>query len=193
MPSRTPHAREQVLELLKEDHKQVKKHFRDFDKMEPQDDPQACEELVRRTCSELTVHATLEEELFYPAARNALQGKEGEDLIDEAEVEHNSAKQLMAELEGMQPDDPKFKATFTVLGEYVKHHVKEEESEMFEKIERAKIEWEPLLQDMRRRQQELKQENGLVEAAEPEMEEEMQGAGGSRRSGGSSAGSSRGR
>jgi len=179
-----------VLDLLREDHKQAKKHFRDFEKMDPEQDPQACEDLVRQTCAEIQVHAKLEEELFYPAARNALQGKEGEDLIDEAEVEHNSAKQLISELEGMKPDDPKFKAHFTVLGEYVKHHIKEEEGEIFDKIERAKIEWEPLLQDMRERQQSLKSEQGMGETAEPEMEEEMQGSG-SRRAAGSS--SSRGR
>jgi hypothetical protein len=126
-----------------------------------------------RVCDELEVHTQIEEELFYPAARSALAGKEGEDLIDEAEVEHASAKQLIAELRGLQPEDPKFKAHFTVLSEYVKHHIKEEEGEMFEKLGRAKIEWEPLLQDMLDRQQELKAEKGLAEDNEPDVEEAM--------------------
>ncbi len=176
MASKQASAREQVLELLKEDHKHVKKHFREFEKMDPEQDPEACQQLALRVCDELEVHAQLEEELFYPAAREAMAGKEGEDLIDEAEVEHTSAKQLIAELRNLPPEDPKFKAHFTVLAEYVKHHVKEEESEMFEKLGRAKIQWEPLLQDMLDRQQELKSEKGLAEANEPDVEEALQGA-----------------
>lgn len=179
-------AREQVLELLKEDHKHVKKHFREFEKMDPEQDPQACQDLVMRVCDELEVHAQLEEELFYPKAREAMAASEGEDLIDEAEVEHNSLKQLIAELRGLTPQDQKFKANFTVLSEYVKHHVKEEESEMFEKLGRARMAWEPLLQDMLDRQQELKAEKGLSDANEPDVEEAMHGA----RSGGGSKSSS---
>jgi hypothetical protein len=173
MPTKNSSAREQVLELLKDDHKHVKKHFREFEKMDPEQDPQACQELAMRVCDELEVHAQIEEDLFYPAARKALAEKEGEDLIDEAEVEHHSAKQLMAELRALAPQDPKFKATFTVLGEYVKHHVKEEESEMFDQLGRAKIQWEPLLQDMLDRQQELKSEKGLMETNEPDVEDAM--------------------
>ncbi|MED5618946.1 hemerythrin domain-containing protein [Ideonella sp. BN130291] len=173
MPTRNSSAREQVLELLKTDHKHVKKHFREFEKMDPEQDPQACQELVMRVCDELEVHAQIEEELFYPAARQALAEKEGEDLIDEAEVEHNSVKQLIAELRSLTPQDAKFKANFTVLSEYVKHHVKEEEGEMFEQLGRAKIAWEPLLQDMLDRQQELKSEKGLTEATEPDVQEAM--------------------
>lgn len=78
----------------------------------------------------------MEEELFYPAARKALGDEE---LMNEAEIEHDSAKALIRRLERMQPDDPKYVATFTVLGEYVKHHVKEEESEMFPKARRRRL------------------------------------------------------
>jgi len=173
MTARQISAREQAIELLKEDHKHVKKHFREFEKMDPEQDPEACKQLVLRVCDELEVHTQIEEELFYPAAREALAGKEDEDLIDEAEVEHVSAKQLISELRHLQPEDPKFKANFTVLSEYVKHHIKEEEGEMFEKLGRAKIEWEPLLQDMLDRQQELKAEKGLSETNEPDVEAAM--------------------
>jgi hemerythrin superfamily protein len=175
-------AREKVFDLLKEDHKHVKKHFREFEKMDLEADPQACQELVLRVCDELEVHAQLEEELFYPAARRALAEKEGEDLVDEAEVEHNSLKQLIAELRSLTADEPKFKANFTVLTEYVKHHVKEEEGEMFEKLGRAKIDWEPLLEDMLERQQELKSEKGLTEASEPDVEQAMHASRGSGKS-----------
>ncbi len=191
MASTKASAREQVLQLLKDDHKHVKKHFREFEKMDPEQDPQACQELALRVCDELEVHAQMEEELFYPACRQALQGKDGEDLLDEAEVEHDSLKRLIAELRELTPDDPKFKANLTVLGEYVKHHVKEEEGEIFEKLGRAKIDWEPLLHDMLDRQQELKEEKGLTEANEPDVEEAMHGARGRTSKPGSSSRSAR--
>jgi hypothetical protein len=159
-----------VIELLKEDHKQVKKEFRDFEKMDAQAEQEACQELVTRVCAELEVHATLEEELFYPAARAALEGSDGEDLLDEAQVEHNSAKMLIAELQGMSPDDPMLKAHFTVLGEYVKHHVKEEEDELFVKLGKTKVDWESLLHDMQQRQMALKAEKGLIVDEEMEAE-----------------------
>jgi hemerythrin superfamily protein len=174
MTTRESSAREQVLELLKEDHKHVKKHFKEFDKLDAEQDPQACQALVMRVCDELEVHAQIEEELFYPAARAALAEKDNDDLVDEAQVEHASLKRLIEELRGLQPDDPKFKASFTVLCEYVKHHVKEEEGEMFEQLGRAKLEWEPLLQDMLDRQQELKADKGLAEENEPDLEAAMQ-------------------
>jgi replicative superfamily II helicase len=182
MPAnRSTNPREQVLDLLKEDHKHVKKHFREFEKMDPERDPQACHALAQRVCAELEVHATLEEELFYPAARAALQSEEGQELLDEAEVEHASMKMLIEELKTMRPEDAKFKAHFIVLAEYVKHHVKEEESEMFEKLGRTKVDWERLLQDMLDRQQELKAEKGLSDLNEPDIEHAMHGS--TRRSG----------
>lgn len=149
-------ARDAVLEMLKEDHKRVKKAFRDFEKLDVVEDRKECANLVARTCNDLKVHAQLEEDLFYPALRGSIE----EDLIDEAEVEHKSAKMLIAELEGMSPDDEKYSATFTVLGEYVKHHVREEESEMFQQLGRAKIDWDGLLESMQARREELMGESG---------------------------------
>jgi hemerythrin-like domain-containing protein len=148
-------ARNEVIAMLKEDHKRVRKAFRDFDRMDPEEDAQGCEELVQQTCAELKVHAALEEELFYPAARGGLRE---EDLVEEAEVEHMTAKVLMEQLDGMSADDDKFAATFKVLGEYIKHHVKEEESEMFEQLGRARLDWEALGEAMRARRAELMDE-----------------------------------
>jgi hypothetical protein len=176
--------RDQVIELLKQDHKHVKKHFQEFEKLDTQNDGQSAQALVQRVCSELEVHATLEEELFYPAARAALAGGEAEHLLDEAEVEHNSLKVLIAELQGLTPDDPMLKANFKVLSEYVKHHVKEEEGELFESLGRAKLEWETLLQEMVERQQALKAEKGLDDESEPALEGAMHAE--SRRRGGAS-------
>ena len=157
-------AREAVLEMLKDDHKRVKKAFRDFEKLDAQEDSEECADLVAQTCTDLEVHAQLEEDLFYPALRGNLQE---EDLLDEAEVEHKSAKMLIAELKDMSPDDEKFSATFTVLGEYVKHHIREEETEMFQQLERAKIDWAGLLESMQNHRQELMAEFG---GASDEME-----------------------
>jgi hemerythrin-like domain-containing protein len=121
-----------AIELLMEDHAYVKKAFRAFEKMDEEDQPA----LVKQVCEALKVHTRIEEEIFYPALRKAIKD---EDLMNEAEVEHDSAKSLIRQLERMKPSDPRYAATFTVLGEYVNHHVKEEESEMFPKARRARV------------------------------------------------------
>jgi hemerythrin-like domain-containing protein len=128
-------AKPNAIELLKQDHDYVKKAFRAFEKMD-HDDHDAVRNLVSQVCEALEVHAKVEEEVFYPAARKAIHD---EDLMNEAEVEHDSAKTLIRQLKRMKPDDPKYAATFAVLGEYVKHHVKEEESEMFPKARRRRV------------------------------------------------------
>lgn len=156
-------ARNEILEMLKEDHKRAKKAFRDFEKLDVQGDPESAQALVDQTCAELEMHTTLEEEVFYPAVRQAVKE---EDLVEEAEVEHGSAKQLIAQLRELSPDNPKFAATFKVLGEYVKHHIKEEEGEMFEQLGRSKVDWEGVLEEMLERRAELEQQLGLVEEAE---------------------------
>ena len=129
-----------AINLLIEDHEYVKKAFRDFEKMDHENND-AMKALVSQVCAALKVHTKVEEELFYPAARKALKD---EDLMNEAEIEHDSAKTLIRQLERMKPDDPKYVATFTVLGEYVKHHVKEEESEMFPKARRRRLDLQRL-------------------------------------------------
>jgi hemerythrin-like domain-containing protein len=121
-----------AIALLMEDHDYVKKAFRAFEKMDEEDQPA----LVKQVLQALKVHTRIEEEIFYPAVRKAIKD---EDLMNEAEVEHDSAKVLIRQLERMKPGDPKYAATFTVLGEYVNHHVKEEESEMFPKARRARV------------------------------------------------------
>ena len=93
--------------------------------------------IAQRVCQFLTVHAQIEEELLYPEAKEAFDGdEENEDLMNEAEVEHGSVKELIAKIEGMSSGDDHFKATVTVLGEYIKHHVKEEETELFPQLKK---------------------------------------------------------
>ncbi len=162
-------ARNQILQELKEDHKRVKKAYREFEKLDPEQSPEEVEALVQQVVQELQVHAALEEELLYPAARAAIE----EDLLDEAEVEHESAHALMDQLMGMGAQDEKFAARFTVLCEYVLHHVKEEENEMFPQLERARgIDWEALAQQMTARRQELM---GLDMSEQDEAQEPVEG------------------
>ena len=125
-----------ALQVLMEDHDYVKKSYRQFQKMDPEEDPEAVRGLVKQVCEALKVHARIEEQIFYPAVRRALKDN---DLMEEALVEHESAKALIRQLERMKPRDRKLAPTFTVLCEYVEHHVKEEESEMFPKVRRARL------------------------------------------------------
>ena len=141
-----------AIDLLKEDHDKVKKAFKEFEKMD-RSDTETCRQLVRTVCDDLRVHTMLEEEIFYPAVREAI---EDEDIMNEAAVEHETAKTLIEQLDNMEPDDPNYFATFTVLGEYVMHHVKEEEGEMFPQAKKAKeLDLEALGEQMRTRKEEL--------------------------------------
>ena len=116
-----------AIKLLKDDHKEVKAWFAEFDKT---DDDAKKQDLADKICKALTVHAQIEEEIFYPAAYDALD-QDGDDLLDEAEVEHASAKELIAQIEASKVGEPLFDAKVTVLGEYIDHHVEEEEGELF--------------------------------------------------------------
>lgn len=148
-------ARTELLKMLKEDHKKVKKAFQDFERLDRDEQMDQCQALVTQTCADLALHATLEEELFYPAIREAMRE---EQLIDEAEVEHASAKTLIADLQQLPPEDRAWAATFKVLGEYVQHHIQEEESEIFPQLTRAKLDWAGLQRQMAERRQALEQE-----------------------------------
>jgi hemerythrin superfamily protein len=162
--TRGPSAESDAIEMLKEDHRKVEKLFTQFEKTD-RDDVEACTGIVAEACAALKVHAALEEELFYPAARAALEDDGDTALIDEALVEHDSVKQLIARIEGLDPSDPMYAASFTVLAEYIKHHVKEEEGEIFPKIKKAKLDAEELGADMRARKETLMEEMGMATTA----------------------------
>ena len=151
-----------AIELLKEQHDKVKKALKEFEKLD-REDTETQKQLVQTVCEDLKVHTTLEEELFYPAAREAI---DDEDILNEAQVEHETAKMLIEQLENMGPEDPNFHATFTVLGEYVVHHVKEEEGEMFPQVKKTDLDLEELGARMRRRMEEL-----MGETADEEKQE----------------------
>ena len=127
-----------AIAMLTADHKEVKALFKEYDALAAKaGDAQQRQAIAAQICLKLTVHATVEEELFYPAAREAL-GKD-DDLIDEADVEHATAKDLIAQIEGSSPDEDLYDAKVKVLGEYIDHHVKEEEGEIFPKVKKAKL------------------------------------------------------
>jgi hemerythrin superfamily protein len=142
-----------AIQLLKNDHREVEKHLSAFEKASGSRKA----ELARTICQALTVHAQLEEEIFYPAAREQIDDQE---LLDEAEVEHASAKQLIGEIESGSAGDPLFDAKVKVLGEYVKHHVKEEEREMFPQARKAGIDLKGLGEQIRMRKMELMPRGG---------------------------------
>lgn len=156
-----------AIELLEQDHKKVQKIFKQVEKMDG--DEEALGALVAEAIAELKVHTQIEEEVFYPAAREVLgDDEESEDLLNEANVEHESAKTLIEKLEGMDASDPYYRATFTVLGEYVNHHIQEEESEMFPKAKKAKMDLEGLAEELLEAKQRARAELGLESPGEEE-------------------------
>jgi hypothetical protein len=138
-----------AIALLKADHREVKGYFSEFDKT---DDDAKKQELADKICKALTVHAQIEEEIFYPAAYAAL---DDDDMLDEAEVEHASAKQLIAEIEASKVGEPLFDAKVTVLGEYIDHHVEEEEKEMFPECRSSDMDLKALGEQLAARKAEL--------------------------------------
>ena len=129
-------------ELLTKDHKEVKSLFKQYEALAEAEAPAGEREtLARLICQLLTVHATIEEEIFYPAVRKAIDDG---DLLDEAEVEHASAKELIAQIESMKASEPLYDAKVKVLGEYIDHHVKEEQDELFPKARKARLDMEKL-------------------------------------------------
>ena len=158
-----------AIALLTADHDTVKKLFKQFEKMKDGDKDEKAE-LVRRVCAELTVHAQIEEEIFNPAIRETI---DDDDLLDEAEVEHASAKDLIRQLEIMDPNDALFDAKVTVLGEYINHHVEEEQGQMFPKAKKAKIDLIALGAELYQRKQELMAGVAMAEA-EMHSEDENQ-------------------
>lgn len=138
-----------AIKLLKDDHKEVKTYFKQYEKLEDDAEKQA---LADKICKALTVHAQIEEEIYYPAVREAI---DDDDLLDEAEVEHASAKQLIAEIQSMQVGDRLFDAKITVLGEYIEHHVEEEENEMFPESRESELDLKALGVQLAERKAEL--------------------------------------
>lgn len=127
-----------AIALLRADHQAVSKLFADYEKART---PPARKKLVAQICTALSVHARIEEEIFYPAVQASLNDKL---LVPEATVEHASLKELIAQIEGVEPDGEMFDAKVKVLSEYVKHHVKEEQNEMFPRAKASDLDMNAL-------------------------------------------------
>jgi len=139
------------LQLLASDHRKVEQLFEQFEKASG---TSAKEKLVRQICTELKIHSMIEEEIYYPEIR----GKVEEDALDEAYVEHDSAKLLINELEAAEPDESFYEAKVKVLKELIEHHVKEEEKQrdnLFQQTRAAEIDLEALGERLEARKQEL--------------------------------------
>lgn len=138
MPQKIPTAPGEIdaISLLTQDHANVKAMFEQYEELGDRA-LASKKKLAQKICIELTKHATAEEEIFYPAVRQA--SGENEDLIDEATVEHASAKELIVQILSMEPGDELYDAKIKVLSEQIEHHVKEEEGEMFPKARKAKL------------------------------------------------------
>ena len=121
---------EDAIGMLIADHKRVASLFADFERLNDEGRDKDKASVVREICQQLTVHTQLEEELFYPAVRNAIAD---EDQMDEELVEHAGAKQLIAQLKSADPGEDLYDAKVTVLREQINHHVEEEEGSMFPK------------------------------------------------------------
>ncbi|MGE0153219.1 MAG: hemerythrin domain-containing protein [Reyranellaceae bacterium] len=143
-----PHA----LTLLRQDHDEVSAMFEKFEKRKDKMTPKQKQRLVEEICTALTVHARIEEEIFYPAVRPEI---DDDDLMDEAVVEHQSLKELIAKIEDEGPEGEYYDAHVIVLGEYVKHHVKEEQNEMFKKVRATDIDLKELGGRLQQRKMEL--------------------------------------
>ena len=134
-----PHeAHKDALQLLMAEHREVKAMFQQYQKLADaggRGDQRML--LASQICVALTVHTQMEEEILYPAARAVLT--KDEDMVDEAYVEHAGAKSLIAQIKTMTSDQPLYDAKVKVLGEYIDHHVKEEETEFFPKLRKTSL------------------------------------------------------
>jgi len=147
-----------ALSLLRADHRAVSDLFAQYEKSRAVTRKR---DLVAQICLELSVHAQIEEEIFYPEVETALRDKE---LVPEAKVEHATLKELIAQIKDQEPGDPMFEARVQVLSEYVKHHVKEEQNEMFPKVRASRLDLEDLGRRLAERKDELKGSPELLEA-----------------------------
>jgi hypothetical protein len=142
-----------AFELLEQDHREVEEWFDEYDELKEDDNRKG--ELAEKICLALKVHAQIEEEIFYPQAREATNDN---DLIDEAVVEHATVKNLIGEIEAMEVGEKLYDAKMRVLGEMVKHHIREEEEELFPELEAAQMDLGAVGKEIAERKQELMSE-----------------------------------
>ena len=153
-PQRTTRRRsaQTALDLLKADHAEAKKLFRQFERFKKDEDSEGMQQCAQAVCKALGIHAQIEEEIFYPALRAA---PDADDALDEADVEHSHIKELVRQVEASHPGDELFEARVKVLAEYVNHHAEEEESTIFSKARKASVDLVALGARLAARKEEL--------------------------------------
>jgi hypothetical protein len=144
-----------AVQLLKKDHREVEEMFDEFEQLDEDSEKLA---LFKKIALALKVHTQIEEEIFYPAERGDVE----DDMLDEAQVEHDGAKKLIAEIEKMQPGEELYDAKVKVLGEYIKHHVKEEEQPggIFAQAKKGDQDLEAMGKEIKTRKTELMRKMG---------------------------------
>ena len=170
-----------AITLLKKDHDEVSRMFEEFETA----DEDRKFELAAEICQALTVHATIEEEIFYPQAREAL---EAEDLMTEAEVEHDSAKYLIDRIQDGEVDEVQLSAMIKVLKEYVSHHIDEEQRKMFPRVKRAELDLQAIGRELLERKTELEGELATaLDDADESLDDDDEESGSGRSRGGMAA------
>lgn len=175
--TRTTRRPQSALDLLKADHAEVKKLFRQFEKLKKSEDTDGMQQVAQTFCDALRIHAQIEEEIFYPALREA---GDADDALDEADVEHSHVKALVEQIASSDPGDELFEARVKVLSEYVEHHVEEEESTIFSKARKADFDLDALGQQLEARKAELSGEPPVDVAALAGRQQAMQKRNGQR-------------
>jgi hemerythrin superfamily protein len=173
-PTRASDSPRDAIALLKQDHRTVESLFADFEDAEEGEQSS----IAQRVCQLLTIHAQIEEEILYPAAKECFEGdEEDSELVYEAEVEHGTAKELIAKIEAMSGEEEQFSATVKVLGEYIKHHVKEEEGEMFPKLKKSELDLSELGVKLADRKFALMEQMGISQEEEPQPQQRKRSTG----------------
>ena len=150
-----------AIELLIADHENVRRLFDEYEELvDDEADEEDRQALAEEICAMLTVHSMLEQEIVYPAAREAV---EDQDMLDEAEVEHQNVDDMIAQIQEMDPSEELYDAKVKVLGEMVEHHVREEEDELFPKLEASELDLEEMGNTLKERRVELLEELGFIE------------------------------
>lgn len=143
---------QEATKLLRADHRLVDSLFKEYESSRSNTKKKA---LIEQICQELVVHAQIEEEIFYPQVQEALNDTE---LVPEARVEHETLTHLISQLDVGEPGDEEFDAKVKVLSEYVKHHVKEEQQEIFPKVKETNLDLQEMGAELIQRKEELKEE-----------------------------------
>jgi hemerythrin superfamily protein len=153
-----------AIELLIADHENVRRLFDEYEELvDDEADEEDRQALAEEIFAMLTVHSMLEQEIIYPAAREAV---DDQDQLDEAEVEHQNIDDMIAQIQELDPSDELYDAKVKVLSELVEHHVREEEDELFPKLEASELDLDELGNSLQERRVELLEELGYVEEGE---------------------------